>query len=109
MFKWFCKKWIIVPLSFVFLLFFAISAEAGMVYGRVYLIGGNFPPNEMFTLEDERGSPPIRVSTDGYGNYRLTIPDGHYTARYTARDGEWRGEVWSYPDPIRMDIYMRRR
>lgn len=60
-------------LAFTLILYFSISAEAGMVYGHLYGAEGYFQPSDTFTLTDEKGNR-FSVTTDENKGYSITIP-----------------------------------
>ena len=81
---------------------FVLSAEAGIIYGRIH--GAGFRGGESFVLMD---GPRVvkRVQTDREGRYRFYIVPGSYEVRYPDPD-TIRGSAYihSVNSPIRVDI-----
>ncbi len=105
MFKWVCKKWEIMFLSFALLLCFAISAEADIVQGQVHDRTGQFQPGYQITIKDQNGNIVKTVTTDaGDGSYRVFLPPCSYIVEFR----NLRGLITSYPNPYYQDIYLER-
>lgn len=105
----FRKRWAIAGVTLIILFFSAVSAEAGMVYGRISKEGGFILGNRTFVLMDENRKNSVNVQTDPQGNYSIMIPPGVYRVRYTDEAGEWEAQVWSYPNATQQDIQLRMR
>lgn len=101
------KKWGIWIMAVGFLFCFALSSEAGLVYGRL-MRDGQVLGNRTFTLTDERGNS-IQVQTDSQGNYRIMIPPGIYRVTSTEGNVGWGAEIRSYPNEVQQDIQLRQR
>jgi hypothetical protein len=94
-------------LAFILVLF-AVPAEAGMVYGRVYCDGCDLPQQITFTVTNEaKNNEDFSVTTDNNRNYSMFLPPGIYRVEVTyARNKKWRARIRSYSNPIREDIYL---
>jgi Prealbumin-like fold domain len=98
------RKWIVIILDAGFLLSFSLSAEAGMVYGRVYSPQGIFGPGDRFELYDTSGKKVRDVATDTDGSYNLNIPEGTYRVQFTKVGRTWQAWIESFPQAIRQDV-----
>jgi hypothetical protein len=105
--EWVCKKWKIVSLSFAIVLYFVISAEAGMVYGHLYGAEGYFQPSDTFTLTEEKGNR-FSVTTDENKGYSINIPPGIYKVEFKKGGNVWEAWIQSLPDAVGQDIYLQK-
>lgn len=106
--KWVFTNWTIVSMAFTLLLCLAISAEAGMVSGRVRGADDNFEPGDEFIVFDaqERRFP---VTTDQNRNYSILLPPGVYRVEFKKNDLVWEAWIQSSTQPVHQDIILRRR
>ncbi|MBZ0159857.1 carboxypeptidase-like regulatory domain-containing protein [Candidatus Methylomirabilis sp.] len=82
-----------------------ISADAGLVSGRVNDTKGKFQAGGTFRVKDSEGKVVNdRVKTDERGGYSIFLPPGIYTVEFS--DG--RGAViQSHPEPLQQNIYLK--
>ena len=111
--------WIQVSFSLVYLIFifafFAVSAEAGMVYGRVYCDGCDLPRQITFDVTKKTGTDSITqkkittITTDENRDYSMFLPPGIYKIKViNAQKRQWGARIRSYSNPIRQDIYLHK-
>ena len=97
-------------LAIILILFFAISAEADMVSGRVYDKTRTFQPGDEITISgrDPNGNfISVRAQTDRKdGSYKLFLPPGAYEVELKKENKTLRGKIRSFPQPIQQDIYL---
>jgi hypothetical protein len=104
--EWIQVSRALLCLAFI-LVFFAVPAEAGMVYGRVYCDGCNLPQQITFTVTNEKNNESFSVTTDNNRDYSMFLPLGIYRVEVThAHDRRWQARIRSYSNPIREDIYL---
>ncbi len=112
MFKWVCKKWKIMFLAFALLLCFAISAEADIVYGRVYDDTGTLLRDVQIKIigKDQNGNVfTVAVTTNRDGSYKVFIPPGAHKVEFTKGIDKLEAWILSYPEPFHQDIYLKKR
>jgi hypothetical protein len=103
----FRKRWMISGMTLIMFLFSAISAEAGMVYGRVSGVeGGVFTPEDTFEIYDSQNRRLKEVRTDSEGGYSVLLPEGVFRVIY---HNTWEAWIQSTPSAVRQDIYLRPR
>lgn len=86
-------------------LFVSISADAGLVSGRVNDAKGTFRPGGSFRVKDSSGKVvKDSVKTDESKGYSLFLPPGIYTAEFS--DGR-SAAIQSHPEPIRQNIQLK--
>lgn len=86
-------------------LFVSVSADAGLVSGRVNDAKGTFQPGGSFRVKDASGKVvKDSVKTDESKGYSLFLPPGIYTAEFS--DGR-SAVIQSHPEPIRQDIQLK--
>ncbi len=109
--KWFYKKWKIMFLSFALLLCFAISAEADIVYGRVYDDSGALLRDIQIKIigKDQNGNVfTVAVTTNRDGSYKVFIPPGAHKVEFTRGIDKLEAWILSYPEPFHQDIYLKK-
>lgn len=84
-------------------LFVSVSADAGLVSGRVSDAAGKFRPGSTFHVKGADGKV-VQVTTDKVGNYRVFLPPGIYTVEFP--DGR-KAEILSHQEPIKQDINLQ--
>ena len=86
------------------------SAEAGIVYGRVFDATKTFRPGDeiMISGKDPNGnSISVGAKTDAkQGGYSISIPPGLYVVEFRRNGRILKGRIQSFPGPIRQDIYL---
>lgn len=80
-----------------------ISADAGLISGRVSDERGTFRAGGTFSVKLSAGKT-VQVKTDAEGNYRVFLPPGIYTVEFS--DGR-SAEILSHPEPIKQDIRLK--
>jgi len=86
-------------------LFVSVSADAGLVSGRVNDAKGTFQSGGSFSVKDASGKVvKDSVKTDESKGYSLFMPPGIYTAEFS--DGR-SAVIQSHPEPIRQDIQLK--
>jgi len=104
--EWIQVSRALLCLAFI-LVFFAVPAEAGMVYGHVYCDGCNLPQQVTFTVTNEANNESFSVTTDNNRDYSMFLPPGIYRVEVNhAHDRSWQARIRSYSNPIREDIYL---
>ena len=97
-------------LAIILFFFFALSAEADTISGRVYDSTRMFRPGDEITISgrDPNGnSISIRAKTDKKdGSYRVSLPPGTYEVEFRKDNKTLRGKIQSFPQPIQQDIYL---
>lgn len=95
----------IVCLATALSLSLSVSADAGLVSGRVNDAKGTFKPGDTFRVKDASGKVvKDAVKTDGSKGYSLFLPPGIYTAEFS--DGR-SVMIQSHPEPIRQEIQLK--
>jgi len=110
--KWFYKKWKFVSISFALLLCFVISAEADIVYGRVYDNTGALLCDVQIKItgKDQNGNVfTVAVTTNRDGSYKVFIPPGAHKVEFTKGIDKLEAWILSYPEPFHQDIYLKKR
>ncbi|NOZ25361.1 MAG: hypothetical protein GXO94_04625 [Nitrospirae bacterium] len=98
-----------VLLALSLILCFAVAAEAGMVYGRVFGDPGVFRPGDTFVLM-KKDRVVREVKTDESGGYSIIIKPGIYRVLFKAEDGTlWEAWIKSFSVPARQDIHLKRK
>jgi hypothetical protein len=97
--------------SMVLVLCFTLSAEADIVYGRVYdATNKYFQPGDNITISrtDPNGNLlSVTAKTDKKdGGYSVTLPPGTYDVEFKKNDKTLRGKIQSFPRPNRQDIHL---
>lgn len=96
-----CKMKIVLALSFGFILFFAVPAHAGNIYGSVWIDGRPAPGAQI----QIRCNVPHPAQTDGNGSYSVFVAEPGrcvFHVDFQGRSGET--PVASYQNPIKYDF-----
>ncbi len=105
---------ILVCLVFIVVFSSVVPSEAGTVYGRVFLDGGSFPPQDILTFLDAKGNS-FTIKTEQNGNYNAFLPTGVYTVTFTQegeegkKETKWSAIFRSYPNPVKQNIYLKKQ
>jgi len=101
------KMWTVpLILSLVFCL--AVTAEAGMVYGRVYGADDVFRPGDTFALL-KKDKLVMEVKTDESRGYSIIIDPGIYRVQFRKGGAIWEAWIQSFSGPARQDIHLKRK
>ncbi|VAX34209.1 hypothetical protein MNBD_NITROSPIRAE03-1749 [hydrothermal vent metagenome] len=97
-------------ISFITCLFIliAVTAEAGMVYGRVYGADGAFKTGDTFLLIKKDGGV-IKVKTDDSRGYSIIIAPGIYMVQFRKDGTLWEAWIRSFSSPVRQDIHLKKK
>ncbi len=95
----------------VLVLCFALSAEADIVYGRVYdATKKYFQPGDSITISrtDANGNLiSVTAKTDKKdGGYSVSLPPGAYDVEFRKNDKILKGKIQSFPRPNHQDIHL---
>lgn len=93
-------KWVIVILAIAHLPCFELSADAGIVYGRVYRGDGQVESRGHLVFLNS-GEHQAAIEN---GSYHIFLPEGVYRVQLGGREC-W-AEIVSYPRPMRQDIHL---
>jgi hypothetical protein len=97
---WFFLGLIFTPVAISQLLVFENTANAGIVYGRIYRPDGQIETRGQLVFQNS-GQHEAAIEN---GSYRIFLPEGVYRVQLAGRNC-W-AEVVSYPRPIRQDIHL---
>ncbi len=97
--------------TIVLVLCFTLSAEADIVYGRVYdATKRYFQPGDSITISrtDANGNLiSVTAKTDRKdGGYRVSLPPGAYDVEFKKNGKTLKGKIQSFPRPNRQDIHL---
>lgn len=96
---------VITSLAIALSLLLSVSAEAGLVSGRVNDAKNKFKPGEVFRVKDSLGNVvKDSVKTDESKGYSLFLPPGIYTVEFS--DGR-STVIQSHPEPIQQNINLK--
>lgn len=103
-------KWKVGWLAITLIFFFALSAEADIVSGRVHDSTRTFRAGDEITIsgKDPNGNLiSVRARTDAKdGSYRISLPPGIYEVEFKKDNKTLKGKIQSFPRPIQQDIFL---
>jgi hypothetical protein len=92
------------------LLCLPFAAHAGLVYGRVFGAETQFKPRDTIVIKSSNGQQVKTVKTDEYKGYSVYLPPAIYRVEFRdASNAIWEASIESYPQPVRQDIYLKKR
>jgi hypothetical protein len=87
-----------------------VVANAELVYGRVFGADGKFKPRDSVVIKDSNGRAVKTVKTDEYKSYSVYLPPATYKVEFKDNSNAiWEASIKSYPQPVRQDIYLKKR
>jgi energy-converting hydrogenase Eha subunit F len=101
-------KCVFLGLASVLIFWTAIPAKADQVYGRVF-IDKQAQAGKSLAVTDSSGKKIKDVKTDEYGGYSVFLSPGTYRIEFTENNATWEGTIESFPQPVRRDIYLKKR
>jgi hypothetical protein len=96
-----------IRLALLALLVCAAPSFGGEIYGTIKENGR--PVGQGVTLEIQTSAQVYHAATDGFGNYRVIVPEvGKSKITVHFANNAISGEIQSYPTPVRFDWVLER-